>query len=228
MADRVNKSRHGMIEALVFDLGNVLVHFSHERMCRQMGSVCGISPDEMRRLLFDAAVQSEFERGLLTEQAFHGRLERQLARSLDFEALVHAASDIFEPNPEIVPLIDALRAQGRRLVLLSNTSVSHFRFVQKNFPVLERFDAHVVSFKVGATKPDRAMFEAAIAAAGCPAPRCFYTDDIPEYVAAGRRHGLQAELYTGVESLRQQLRKRGVELPGGGSTFPKSDVRGQQ
>jgi putative hydrolase of the HAD superfamily len=199
-----------MIETFLFDMGNVLIHFSHERMCRQMAEICGLTPADVRRLLFDSGVQGEFEKGRITEQSLHAQLEQQAQRTLDFDALVHAASDIFERNTAIEPVIEALKSQERRLVLLSNTSLPHFRFVRERFDVLSAFDAYVVSYEVGAMKPDREIFEAALAAAGCPAGNCFYTDDIAEYVTAGRLHGLQAEVYTSVDSLRVQLRDRGV------------------
>lgn len=199
-----------MIETFLFDMGNVLIYFSHERMCRQIAEICGLAPADVRRLLFDSGVQAEFEKGHITEESLHVRLQQQSQRTLDFDALVHAASDIFERNAAIEPVIESLKSQGRRLVLLSNTSLSHFRFVRERFDVLSAFDSYVLSYEVGAMKPDREIFDAALAAAGCPAGNCFYTDDIAEYVAAGRRHGLQAEVYTSVDALRGQLRERGV------------------
>ena len=50
---------------------------------------------------------------------------------------------------------------------------------------------------------------------GCDAPDCFYTDDIAQYVEGGRRHGLDAEVFTTVDSLKLQLAVRGIHLNGG-------------
>jgi putative hydrolase of the HAD superfamily len=202
-----------MIDAFVFDLGNVILRFSHERMCAQMAAVCGVTTEDIRQLLLESGVHADFECGRLTERALHEWLQAQVGRPVDFADLAHAASDIFEPIPETLSVIEALHSAGKRLVLLSNTNVSHFRFVQNRFAFLDRFDAWVLSYKVGAMKPDATIYQAAIAAAGCPAERCFYTDDIPEYVAAARRHGLQAEVFTGGTALRSHLRELGVTLP---------------
>ena len=51
-----------------FDLGNVLLSFSHDRMCQQMAEVAGVSADLVRHALFETAgstssVQWRFERG---------------------------------------------------------------------------------------------------------------------------------------------------------------------
>lgn len=201
-----------MIETFLFDMGNVLLHFSHERMCRQMAEVCGLTPSDVRKMLFDSGAQVDLETGRLSEHALHTRLEAQSRRPVDFASLVYAASDIFDRNLPIEPIVRTLKRQGYRLVLLSNTSLSHFRFVRERFDILSVFDAYVVSFEVGKMKPDDEIFHAALAAAGCPAEHCFYTDDISEYVAAARRHGLQAEVFTGADSLAAQLRARGVEV----------------
>ena len=202
-----------MIETFLFDLGNVLVRFSHERMCAQIGALCGRSSAEMRRLLIDSQLQWEFERGKLTEQEFHQRLQKVVAHSLELQELVHAGSDIFELNSPVVPIVETLRARGHRLVLLSNTSISHFEFVSRNFDILRHFDDFVLSYEVGALKPEGTIFHEALKKIQCPPERCFYTDDIPEYVAAGRTHGLQAEVFTTAEALAGHLSQRGITLP---------------
>lgn len=201
-----------MIETFLFDMGNVLVHFSHDQMCAQIGALCGRTADEIRFLLIDSGLQWEFERGRLIEAEFHDRLQKLTATELDFGALVHAGSDIFQLNEPMVPLLDALRAQDYRLVLLSNTSISHFQFVSRHFDILDRFDEFVLSCRVGALKPEPAIFEAALRVIDCDPRHCFYSDDIPAYVAAGRGHGLQAEVFTDATRLVEHLAARGVEL----------------
>src|SRR5437868_4719938 len=60
------------IRFIYFDLGNVLLSFSHERMCAQMAEVAGIDAEAVRRALFEAqagpdgrghSLQWRFERG---------------------------------------------------------------------------------------------------------------------------------------------------------------------
>ena len=200
------------IRTFLFDMGNVLVHFSHERMCAQMGALCGRSGLEICALLFDTGLQGEFERGHVSEPEFHRRLEKAVGRPLEFEGLRQAGSDIFQLNSSIVGVLDALRGRGHRLVLLSNTSISHYEFVRERFDLLDRFDDFVLSFRVGALKPDAAIFAAALEAIHCDPAECFYTDDIPAYVEAGRRFGLRAEVFTDTIALLGQLRDLGIAL----------------
>lgn len=201
-----------MIHTFLFDMGNVLVHFSHPLMCRQLADVCGCEAEEIRSLLFDNGWEGELERGEITDAQLQRRLEGHFGRSLDLAALVQAGSDIFTLNAPMIPILDALRRRGNRLVLLSNTSTAHIEFVRRNFDVLSYFDDFVLSCEVGAMKPDSAIFEAALNKILCPPEHCFYTDDIAKYVEVGRRHGLQAEVFTTAESLEEQLAARGIIL----------------
>jgi putative hydrolase of the HAD superfamily len=201
-----------MLETLVFDMGNVLVHFSHEKMCAQIGALCGWSPPEARTRLLDSGWQAAFERGLKPPAQIHCELEAELGRPIDLAALRHAASDIFVLNTPIVPILDQLIARGHRLVLLSNTSLWHFEIIRKTFSVLERFDDFVLSCDVQAMKPEPAIFEAVVAKLQCPPRRAFYTEDLAAYVAAGRTHGLHAEIFTDVPALVRHLTARGVSL----------------
>ncbi len=202
-----------MIRTMLFDLGNVLLYFSHERMCEQIGSLCDRSADEVRALVFDSGLQLRFERGELTPEEFHQTLEESVGQSLDIDALRIAGSDIFEVNSSAVELLGDLKSLNLRLVLLSNICASHFEFVVENFAILEPFDEVLASFQVGAVKPESAIFEAALRAIQCDPQECFYTDDIAEYVQASRGFGLQAEVFQGTEALRAHLVARGVPLP---------------
>lgn len=204
-----------MIKTMLFDLGNVLVFFSHDLMVEQIASVCGRPSDEVRRLLIDEGMQQRFERGLLTEWEFHQQLERYAGRTIDFAALRRAGADIFRRNDAIVPVLAALKDARFRLVLLSNTCVSHIEHVRAEFDCLTYFDDFVLSCEVGHVKPDPVIFAAALRRIECDPSECFYTDDIAEHVEAGTAAGLHARLFTDVDRLLDQLEEFDVPLDRG-------------
>lgn len=199
-----------MIRTLLFDMGNVLLHFSHEKMCAQMGALCGRTGDDLRRDLLESGRQLDFERGRYTGDEFHAWFEEHAGQRVCRDRLALAASEIFLLNTPMLPILDGLKRHGYRLVLLSNTSVYHFEHVRRQFDILDRFDAFVLSYEAGAVKPEPAIFEAALRAIDCPPSQCFYTDDIPAYVETGRAFGLDAEVFTTAENLERHLQARGV------------------
>jgi HAD superfamily hydrolase (TIGR01509 family) len=199
-----------MLRTVIFDMGNVLVHFSHDRMCAQIGALCGQSGGDIQRLLIDSGLQWDFERGRMPPRELHRQIVERVGCELDYDAVRIAASDIFRLNEPLVPVLDALRRQGHRLVLLSNTSEWHFEFIWDRFDVLQRLDAHILSCRVGAIKPEPAIYEAILAAIDCPPEQAFYTDDIAHYVETGRTYGLHGEVFTDVPALRQHLSRHDV------------------
>lgn len=201
-----------VVQAVLFDMGNVLLHFSHQRMCRQVSEISGCSAEQVRQLLLEKGLNHRLERGDITDLEFHSEFCRELECDVEMSELQRAASDIFELNQPIVPVLDRLRTARIRLVLLSNTSRAHVDFIQAHFDVLDRFDALALSYEVGAMKPENAIYEAAIEQAQADPEDCFYTDDIPEYIERGRSLGLDAEVFTGVERLTQHLAQRGLDV----------------
>ena len=188
-------------------MGNVLVHFSHEKMCQNIATLCNWSEPETKKFLLDEGRQWKLERGEVTEEQFHDEFCQATGKALDIDELRHAAANIFWLNESIVPVLEQLKAAGMRLVLLSNTSVTHLNFIERNFSVLELMDDRVTSFEAGALKPEDRIFEVAMSKAMCAPDECFYTDDIEAYIRKAETFGIHARLYTTTERLLSSLRE---------------------
>lgn len=201
-----------MFKTFLFDLGNVLLFFSHDRMCQQIGALCHKSGSEIRELLFGGDQNLNFDRGTITEAEFLTWLETETNSTLKHKELQTAFADIFTPNETMFPILDELKERGHRLVLLSNTNVMHIEFIRREYQVLEKFDHLILSYEVEAVKPEVAIYQAALRAIECEPEHCFYTDDISEYVVAGREHGLQADIFTTTASFVGQLQSHGIDL----------------
>ena len=196
---------------IFFDLGKVLVDFDIALLCRQVGEVAGLESGLVKEVLFDGRLQHDYESGRISTRQFYESFCQHTHARPDYEPLLKAASDIFWPNTSVLPLVRRLRAAGRRLGILSNTCEAHWEHCLRRFPFLgEWFDVHVLSFRIGAMKPDAAIFQAAAVAAGHAPQEIFFTDDIPGHVAGARAVGFDAAQYTSAAQLAAELRQRGV------------------
>lgn len=201
-----------MLQTIVFDLGNVLVRFSHERMFAQLGQLCGLSPAAMAEVLVKTELHSRLERGQVSEEDFVAELSTVTGKSLDSREIYRAGSDIFEPDPSMTHLLPQLKEHGLRLVLLSNTCSPHIRFIREQWDLLDHFDALVLSYEVGCVKPDKAIFEHLLEQIGTEPAQAFYTDDLSPFIATAREFGLQAETFVNAETFHRHLADRGVNL----------------
>ena len=187
-------------------MGNVLVYFSHEKMCDNIAALCGWSHAQTKTFLLDEGRQWKLERGEISEEQFHEDFCKASERKLCIDALRHAAADIFCLNESIVPVLHQLKSAGKRLVLLSNTSVTHLNFIERNFSVLELMDDRVTSFEAGALKPEDRIYDVALSKAQCEPNECFYTDDIEPYIRKATTYGIQSRLFTTTEKLISDLK----------------------
>lgn len=199
-----------MIQAAIFDMGNVLAYFSYEKMFKQACSLTQLEDSFLREKLLELGIQ--YELGALTTHELYLYFTSLSKATFSEEEFCLAISDIFIDNTSIHPIIHSLKKQNIPLILLSNTCPAHYQFLMKHHSIIELFDTHILSYEVGARKPDRAIFEAALFYAGCSADRCFYTDDIKEYVDAARSLGIDSEIYTDSPLLIENLRKRQCQL----------------
>lgn len=195
------------IKTCFFDMGNVLVYFSHDLMYQNVALLTGLSAVEVKRIFVDEGQLAALETGTITAQQLCETVSLASGASLQTEELCEAMSAIFCLNESIIPLLEELRATGKRLVLLSNTSRPHLEYVQRNYTFLTLFDDMVTSFAAGAMKPSPAIFEAALRKANCSASECFYTDDIEQYIQQAESMGIHSLTYTDTPALREKLQQ---------------------
>ena len=205
-----------MIRCVLFDVGNVLLFFSHDRMERQLGQVYGHTPREVHRRLFESGLVHDYDRGRLSTKELFASLATGVPATVDYETARAAAYRIFEPNEDIFPIVEALKRDGLRLLLLSNTCEVHSSYFLEAFEQFRLFDDRVLSHEVGFAKPEDGIFHEALRRSGCAPSECLFVDDTPEYVQAAVRHGMKAAVYSDVPALLSSLRSVGVDLSGHG------------
>jgi putative hydrolase of the HAD superfamily len=114
----------------------------------------------------------------------------------DLDALTDAllASLHFEPFPDALVALARLRADGRRLVVVSNWDVS-LHAVLERVGLRASVDAVVTSSEAGARKPEAAIFERALELAGAAAAESIHVgDSVGEDVEGARAAGIEPVL----------------------------------
>lgn len=198
-------------QVILFDLGRVLLSFSHDQMCRQVGQRCGVSAQEAREVLFSQEVHLPYERGTITTQQVVDQLQNTFNVQLNIQDLVEDLGDIFRLNASMVPILAALKSAGWKTGILSNTCDAHWQVATRKFGILQHFfDFTVTSFEAGQVKPFPEIYESAVRAADCEAKEILFVDDLLENVEGAHEAGLDAVLYTSASNFAADLRRRGV------------------
>jgi glucose-1-phosphatase len=195
-----------MKRTVFFDLGNVLLFFDTLKMYRQIAEVCSLELAEVTALIQHQV--DPYEKGLIDTKKVHEDFNRLTNKKIEFEHLRHAICNIFKPNESVIGIAKDLKKNDISLYILSNTCEAHFEFALEHFDFLQFFDGYVLSYQVGARKPEKKIFEEALKSANCDAHSCFYVDDIPEFVQAAKTMHIDAENYTTPERLLAHLYQR--------------------
>ena len=201
------------IEFMYFDLGNVILPFDHDLMCRQVAAVADIEPGLVRALLLEGEIQANYESGAITSQQFFECFCELTNSTPDQDALMVALSDIFELNAHIIPILTQLNAVNFPIGLLSNTCEAHWNFILDRFQIVPRFfETKILSYQVKCLKPNAQIYELAAEAAGFPAEKIFFVDDKPENVEGAKNSGFVAVQFENPPCLTRALQSHGLRI----------------
>ena len=199
-----------MIKAILFDLGNVIVPFDFKRAYAKLGPLCSCPITEISARLRSTDLVRRFETGRIAAQPFVSELSVLLGLETTYNDFCDLWTSIFlEDTLVSESLIAGLRSR-HRLLVLSNTNPIHFSMLKASYPLLEHFDDFVLSYEVGALKPEAEIYRHAIQRAGCRPEECFFTDDIASNVEAARNNGMEAVQFLSAVQLEEELRTRGL------------------
>lgn len=201
------------IEAVIFDLGNVLIDFDHRPAAEKISRFCDKDPEGIYGLFFDSEVTRLFEQGKISPQDFFLRVKEMLDLKIDYDRFLSIWNGIFflsDKNRSVYRLAKSLK-KSYRTAVLSNVNVLHFEYVKKNFAIFDAFHSVITSFESGVTKPDPLIYEKALEVLSVSsAASVFYTDDRPELVAKSRELGIRGFVFQDASQLRRDLENAGV------------------
>lgn len=201
-----------MIDAVLFDLGNVLIRWD---------------PRNHYRDRFDTEAQMEAFLTEVTPGTWNHEMDlgKPFAQAIAERALLHPehaallaewksewARMLGDAIDDSVALLGQLRNSGYRVAALTNWSAETFPVARERFPFLGWFEDIVISGVEGIAKPDPAMFALALRRTGFVANRTVFIDDNLANVAAAASIGLHAIRFESPEQCRDELRALGVRV----------------
>jgi len=201
---------HSLIEVILYDLGNVILPFSHYQIAEKLSRFSQKKEFQNSQRIFSFLFDFEhgaingYEMGKVSSWEFFQSLKDSLHLSLSFEEFVPIWNNIFFENREVSQTI--LLQKGKwRLGLLSNTNPLHFGHVLAMFPVVKVFDRWILSHEVGFKKPAIEIFEKAIHWASVEPQKILFIDDMKKHVEAAVSLGMQGIHFISAEQLKEEL-----------------------
>lgn len=192
---------------IVFDLGNTLIRFDHNISARKIANLCRLDSKKVYDTFFDSGMTRAFEKGAISPREFYRQATNFLGVKLPFKDFVGIWNDIFWEDAEACKIARELK-KSYRLFLLSNVNRLHFEHIQKKFDIINIFDEVILSFLVGAIKPDRAIFDDVIRRAGGDRKKILYIDDREDLIKEAQSLGIDSIKFENADKLRESLAAR--------------------
>ncbi len=196
-----------MIKNVVFDCGQVLVHFDPKYMVERYVTDPADSA-LLQEVVFDRAYWNPLDKGTITDEevkaAVCGRIPERL------HEVARAVYDNWIYNiPEVEgmrELIREIKARfGVKTCLLSDIS-KYFSRHREEIPILAELDVLVMSADYGLVKPHRETFENLFAVCDIRPEESVFVDDRESNIAGAAACGMQGYCFDGnVEKLRAYL-----------------------
>jgi 2-haloacid dehalogenase len=197
------------IDAVIFDIGNVLIEWHPERY-------------------YDRVIGEERRKRMFAEVDLHAMNDR-VDRGEDFTATIYGTADahpewrdeirqwhdnwIELASPVIEPsltLLRDLRARGVPVFALTNFGIGSFAYARTKYPFLDEFDRHYVSGHMGVIKPDPRIYEMVEEDCGIAPGRLLFADDRHDNIRMAEARGWKTHLFEGPEGWAARLRAEGL------------------
>ena len=197
------------IQAVIFDIGTVLIEWQPERF-------------------FDREIGAPRRRALFAALDLHGINDRVDAGENFHDVWAEAARDHPEWRTEIemwhdrwielaspaiphsVRLMGTLQTRGVPVYSLTNFGIETYDIAAVKYPFLRQFDRDFISGHMGVIKPDPAIYAMVENATGHAPETLLFTDDRADNIAAAAARGWQTHLFEHPQGWADRLVAEGL------------------
>jgi 2-haloacid dehalogenase len=189
------------IDTVVFDVGGVLLDWDPAHLYRQV-----LGDDELARFLGEVCTldwHHQHDLGVPFAETIPAQVERFPDDAEHIRLGETRYADMVAGEvPGMRAVVDALRADGLRLLILSNMPSEVWPGLTERWPVLRGFEGAVISGDERIVKPDPAIYRVLIDRFGVDPATTAFVDDRAEDVAAAAALGFTAILFEDAASLQ--------------------------
>ena len=199
-----------MIQAVIFDVGGVLLRTEDRTPRQQWEARLGLPPGGAEALVFNSEMGQKAQRGEVLEPELWRWLGQHLDLSLRETAAFRQgfwAGDVLDRG--LVALIRQLKHDYQTAVI-SNYASNLRPELTHQFGIADAFDEIIISCEEKVMKPDPEIFHRALARLGRKPAEAIFIDDFAHNVQAAQDVGLAAIHFQPGMDLAEALRQSGV------------------
>ena len=193
----------------IFDLGNVIVDIDFNRVLGTWSDLTRVPLARLKQSFTMGEAFHQHERGEISDEEFAKAMCHDMELPLSYEQFAHGWQAIFVGlRPEVIDIMNNLREQGHRVVVLSNTNALHTTFWPDEYPQIYAAADHVyLSQEMGMRKPESRIYQRVLESEGFSAADAVFFDDNADNIEGANQLGITSVLVTGRETLPNYFTK---------------------
>jgi putative hydrolase of the HAD superfamily len=201
----------GSADALLFDLGRVVLAIDFDKAIACWADHAGCAPDDIVKRFVRTEAYRDHEVGKISDADYFESLRAELGIGISDAQFLEGWNAIFAGEmPDIAPLL-ARASKSLPLYVFSNTNNAHVEYFSLKYAdLLGHFREIFLSSAIGLRKPDAAAYDHVVKAIGVPASRIVFFDDLAENVEGARARGLNAVQVTSSDDVADALAALGI------------------
>lgn len=193
--DMYAKMPWDQINAVVFDVGNVLLKWQAQELLTRLVPERPDLHEELTQRIFKSPYWCMRDRGSATVEEVIDAMSAGNAGITPYVRRVMEKWINLPAIPEGVEALKKCKARGVRLYALTNYADREFAYACKKHEFFDLFDGFVVSARLGMVKPSLEIYDYLTRTYELYPARTLFIDDSPANVEAALHYGWQALCY---------------------------------
>jgi len=199
-----------MIQALIFDVGGVLLRTEDRAPRQQWEARLGLAAGGAEALVFNSEMGQKAQRGEISEAALWQWIGEHLGISREETAAFRTgfwAGDVMDE--QLIALIRQLKA-SHQTAIISNYADNLRAELTHQFCIADAFDEIIISAEEQIMKPNFEIFHRTLALLGRKPEEAVFIDDFKHNVQAAKDIGMAAIHFQPKINLANELERLGV------------------
>ncbi|MCP1101076.1 FMN phosphatase YigB (HAD superfamily) [Aequitasia blattaphilus] len=183
------------IDAVVFDIGNVLIHFAWEEYLDSFG----FSPstrESVAKAVFLNEDWSLGDKGFETDEWLSALIDNAPEFEKEIREVFMDFGKTIVPYPYVEEFIDFFKNKGIRTYYLSNYSDEMYLQSKEQLAFLEKMEGGVFSWKEKCIKPNPEIYDILLERYELIPEKTLFFDDLEENIKAAQEKGIKGMVFT--------------------------------
>ena len=201
------------IKAICFDLDGVFFtpkgkNSFHNALINEYG----VSKEIIDELMYRSPEMAQLVRGQISPSDFWNRVREITGITASDEELTERWVRDYEVDKNVLDAVKNAKSNGYKTCVCTNNNGIRIPILIERYNLSSLFDVIISSHEVGATKPNKEIFQALLTKLDVAPQELVYSDDNPERLLGAKELGIHTFQFHNFEQYLNELNNLGIDL----------------